>query len=275
MYTLYTFTGSVWAAVPELAVIELGYTDDQIEKKTINLIHGENFSPDFIKLNPNATLPTLEAEGKVYTNTADVIKFLVQNAPNKVAKAHTDFIAEIHAEKVDPNFAMLLARSDQELAAKTSDFPGLFLRNRQEKLIAQSKSTEGAEYTKFYTNKIQQNGGLLAVYESNVPEEVKEGFFAKSIAHVEALKEYISTVLPHHLPKTSAFIGGDKPGEDDFHLAAWLTRIAATSQAKDASSAMAAVGANLGTTVPESVQAYWGAWVERPSWKTVYAAGLH
>ncbi|KAJ7630661.1 hypothetical protein FB45DRAFT_1027861 [Roridomyces roridus] len=35
--TLYTFTGSVWAAAAELAVAELGYKEDDISVKSVNL----------------------------------------------------------------------------------------------------------------------------------------------------------------------------------------------------------------------------------------------
>lgn len=61
--------------------------------------------------NPNATLPTLEADGKAYTSTTDVTAYLVQNAPKKVKAGNADFIKEIHEDSIDPNFALLLAVS--------------------------------------------------------------------------------------------------------------------------------------------------------------------
>lgn len=58
----------MWAAVPELAMsvpcrplfrsicsikfnsIELGYPPDAIEKKVVNLVEGQNFTPAFLKI---------------------------------------------------------------------------------------------------------------------------------------------------------------------------------------------------------------------------------
>jgi len=85
----------------------------------------------------------------VYTNTADVTKYLVQNAKNDV-KTGSTLIAKIHEDLYDPNFpfcslyVQLLdialirvfdntcyQRNDEELNAKPASFPRLFLSNRQ------------------------------------------------------------------------------------------------------------------------------------------------
>ncbi|KAK7694570.1 hypothetical protein QCA50_001756 [Cerrena zonata] len=83
--TLYTFDHSVWAAVPEIALVELEYPSDAVEKKVgqprcrrelyprlpqtrkqsslsyIYLRTSDSFS---CSQNPHATLPTLTAGGK-------------------------------------------------------------------------------------------------------------------------------------------------------------------------------------------------------------------
>lgn len=88
---LYTFQMSVWAAVPELALyvsilfptgsynvftmirishrVELGYTDEDVEKKVINLVEGANFSPVFLEIVrsrafPHASKPMLHLESQ-------------------------------------------------------------------------------------------------------------------------------------------------------------------------------------------------------------------
>jgi hypothetical protein len=55
-------------------------------------------------------LPTLEAEGKVYTNTTDVVSYLVKASSAEV-KTGGELIAIIHEDKYDPNFAFLAAVS--------------------------------------------------------------------------------------------------------------------------------------------------------------------
>ncbi|KAF4572745.1 GST N-terminal domain-containing protein [Pleurotus pulmonarius] len=272
---LYTFGGSVWAAVPELALRELGYSSETISKQTVNLVLGENFKPDFVKINPNATLPTLEADGKAYTSTTEVTAYLVQNAPKKVKAGNADFIKEIHEDSIDPNFALLLARNQEELAAKAAGLPGVFLSNRQDTLAKVAASTEGKEFEEFYADKIAGNGGLLDIYRGNALEATKDGFFQQSQNHFANVGAYILQSLPKRLPEDTAFLGGNIPGEDDFHLGAWLARIAATVGATKSEEGLAALKDAFGAEVPDPVAAYWKAWSSRDSWKDVYGEGLH
>ena len=115
-----------------------------------------------------------------------------------------------------------------------------------------------------------QNGGILAIYQSKVSNEVKGVFFDQSKRHWENLNAFILDELPKILPE-KGFLGGDNPGEDDFHLGAWLARIVATTGGKDVS----ALEAELGQSVPPKIVAYWATWSVRDSWKKVYAQGLH
>ncbi|KAJ7655102.1 hypothetical protein DFH06DRAFT_1201604 [Mycena polygramma] len=271
--TLYVFAGSVWSAAAELALAELGYKEGEVTVKSVNLVEGENFAPSFLKLNPHGTLPTYEADGKVYTSTAEVVAALAKGAPTKV-KAGSSFVETIHDEKYDPNFAMLLARDDTELTAKSSGLAGMFLSHRQAALDKYAQEAGAEEFKAFYETKKAQNGGLLAIVTGKAPEEHKNGFFSKSGAHFASVKTAVFEVVPGALPE-SGFLGGDAPGEDDFHLGAWLTRIAATTGAKTADDAVEAMNTAYGEKVPAKVVAYWGAWTARPSWKKVYAGGLH
>ncbi|KAJ6604356.1 hypothetical protein DFH09DRAFT_1242370 [Mycena vulgaris] len=252
--TLYVFAGSVWSAVPELAIAELGYKEGDVTLKVVNLLKGENFAPSFLKINPQGTIPTLESDGQVYTSTATAVATLIKGAPLKV-KAGSAIIETIHDDKYDPNFAMLLSVC-------------------QEALETYSQTPEAAPYKAFYETKLAQNGSTLAIVTGKAPAEHKAAFFAKSQAHFDSVKTAVFEVLPGALPD-SGFVGGEVPGEDDFHLAGWLTRITATCGAKSADDALAAMETAYGAPVPAKVAAYWGAWTVRPSWKKVYAAGLH
>ncbi|KAJ7042531.1 hypothetical protein C8F04DRAFT_1208019 [Mycena alexandri] len=270
--TLYVFAGSVWAAAAELATAEL-YPEGTIETKSVNLVEGENFDPAFLKLNPNGTLPTLEADGKVYTSTADVVAYLAKESSTNV-KAATEITTTIHEQKYDPNFAMALCRNDAELSAKGTGLLGMFVSRRHAGLEKYAASADGAQFKAFYEEKLQVNGGLLAIIQGKAPEEAKTTFFTRSTEHFENLKTALFEVLPGFLPG-SGFIGGDVPGEDDYHVGAWLTRIGATTGAKTADEAAKTIEATYGAPAPAKVLAYWGAWTTRPSWKKVYANGLH
>lgn len=108
---LYTFSASVWSAAAELAVAELGYPAGAVEAKTLNLVEGQNFEPSFLDKNPAGTLPTLEADGEIYKNTTDVVRYLASHAPSPLPEptsAQKELIRVIHEDQYDPNFALLL-----------------------------------------------------------------------------------------------------------------------------------------------------------------------
>ncbi|GBE78261.1 hypothetical protein SCP_0111440 [Sparassis crispa] len=270
---LYIFGPSVWATVPRLAVEELGFSEDAIEEKVVNLGEGANFTPEFLKLNPNATLPTLVADGRSYTTTGQVTKYLVNHAPKRVTPG-TAFIDKIHEDKYDPNFPLLLARNEEEAKAAASGFPLVFLQNRHNALEKHSKTPEAAEFKSFYDEKIRANAGPLAIFKGEAPEEAKQSFFKQSTTHWEVLSSFILNDLPVILPE-SGFLGGPTPGEDDFHLGGWLARIVFASGGTAGKVGYKSLEKELKQPVPPKVAAYWAAWNERPSWKKIYADGLH
>jgi hypothetical protein len=129
-------------------------------------------------------------------------------------------------------------------------------------------------YKDFYVNKLAGIGHVLSIYKSKAPDHVKNGFFEQSKAHWDALRTFILDILPAHLPNNE-FIGGPEPGEDDFHVAAWLVRIAAASGAEKPEQGLKELEKEVGKPIPEKVATYWNAWAQRESWKKVYQGGLH
>ena len=83
-------------------------------------------------------------------------------------------------------------------------------------------SAEGALFKDFYAKKLEGNGGILKIYKGDAPSA---DFFATSTGHWQNIVAYVLNDLPEILP-ASGFIGGAEPGEDDFHVGAWLTRVA-------------------------------------------------
>ena len=140
----------------------------------------------------------------------------------------------------------------------------------QNALEKYAATPEAAGFSEFYKAKIAGNGGLLAIYADKAPEDAKQKFYETSHQHWANLRNFFLNVLPGYLPD-SGFVAGDAPGEVDFHLGAWLTRIVATTGGKDIS----ALEAELKHPVPPKIASYWKAWTSRDSWKSVYAEGLH
>lgn len=144
----------------------------------------------------------------------------------------------------------------------------------QAALEKHSVHEDAVDHKDFYNDKLAGNGHALSVYQSQVPEHVKNEFFKTSKAHWDSLRSFILNILPTYL-HASGFIGGVVPGEDDFHVAAWLARIAAASGAKEAGEGIQLMQKEVGSPIPMKVVSYWNAWAQRESWAKVYGSGLH
>jgi len=131
-----------------------------------------------------------------------------------------------------------------------------------------------SEHKAFYDAKIAGNGFLVSLFDGTAPPQAVQAFIAQSTAHWKNVSQFISMKLPKYLPE-SGFIGGDMPGEDDFHLAAWLARTVGVAGGSPAAEGVTCLEGELGGAVPKKVENYWKIWSERKSWKAQYAQGLH
>lgn len=141
-------------------------------------------------------------------------------------------------------------------------------------MLKNAATPEGAQFKAFYDAKSAGNGGLLALFKGEAPEAAKKGFFDNSIKHWQRIAAYIANELPDLLPE-SGFLGGEVPGEDDFHLAAWLARVASVIGGAPSKGGYRVFENETKAPVPAKVAAYWDAWTERPGWKQTYPTELH
>lgn len=83
------------------------------------------------------------------------------------ADLQKEIIARVHGDEVDPNALLLVWRDEAERKAKAEGLPATFLRGRQEALerYAREVSSNDAKLSEFYSNKLKENGGLLALLE--------------------------------------------------------------------------------------------------------------
>lgn len=110
------------------------------------------------------------------------------------------------------------------------------------------------------------------MYTPGAPDELTEPYFKLSQSNWDAVGNFITAVLPKYLPE-QGFIGGDIPGEADFHVGAYLARIAGVLGAKNEKGASKSF--EIFGTVPSTVHSYWNSWLSRDSWNFVYKDGLH
>jgi len=271
---LYVFGPSVWAKVPELALIELGYPQDAVEKKSVDLAEAENLSPEFIKISKPGTLPVLVVDGKAYTSTIDVTRYLLEHAPKPATPGkHQVLIDALHEDGIDPNFPFIGARSVAELEAKKASFPGTFVRQRYQAVCKFNREADD-DLKAYYKPKLQTIWYLNCIYNDAPAAEV-DAFINKSVGHWQGIHFFILRTLFDYLPESGFVESPENPGEADFHLAAWLARIALLCGSGNTAMGKEMLEKELGQKLPERVATYWDAWAGRESWGRVYADGLH
>ncbi|KAM0787382.1 hypothetical protein ACM66B_003467 [Microbotryomycetes sp. NB124-2] len=301
---LYWFPGSVWASVPLLTAAEKGYGDDVLEKRVVNLVKGENFSPAFLKISPKGTVPALVApfehtvtpevptKFKALADSVEIAKFLdestlspsAQHTAPKLSPAtvqgSTDvkyFVELVHkADAPDPNFLLLSLRNDEERQAKNANLPGNFLRGRQEALERYQNEDGAAAFKSFYETKIKENGGLLAIYEGKADAS---GFYKTSQEAWKNLSKLV-TVLESKLK--AQYLVGDQISLADVHVGAYFARILAVAGAENIAevsngSAINKLNAQLvdGAKVGPKLETYLKTLFDRPSFKQTYAENMH
>jgi hypothetical protein len=127
---------------------------------------------------------------------------------------------------------------------------------------------EAQVHKAFYDQQITKISGLHALLNGQAPDEAKQGFFSKSSALWDGIKVFIVETLPTAITE-GPFIGGVRPGVDDFHVGAWIARIAYVSGAQKSEEGLSVLEKRFGP-IPEKVKTYWTAWVGRDSWVKAY-----
>jgi hypothetical protein len=127
---------------------------------------------------------------------------------------------------------------------------------------------EAQMHKAFYDKQITQISSLHAVLNGQAPDDGKQRFFSKSSALWDGIKVFIVDTLPSAI-NGGPFIGGVRPGVDDFHVGAWIARIAFVSGAQKSDEGLSVLEKRFGP-LDEKVKAYWTAWVGRDSWVKAY-----
>lgn len=168
--------------MPELALVEKGYHDEDYDHRTVNLVEAENFAPSYLRINPTGTIPTLvvplaettgaevDTKFRALSGSVAITEFLDSSRSQAIlaqkgdenakpapvlspatieGKATSDaLIALVHNPSADPNALLLAARSTDELAGQRKALQGTFCRNRLaalERHKAEAISSAGGE----------------------------------------------------------------------------------------------------------------------------------
>ena len=140
---------------------------------------------------------------------------------------------------------------------------------------------EARVHKAFYDKKIASMCKLHSLFKGQATEDTKRDFFAASTALWDAIKVFVLETLPaalshHHVGDINSngstegpFISGARPGVDDFHVGAWLARVASLLGAHTSKEGVDALQRRFGS-LPENVKLYWTAWIARDSWVNAY-----
>ncbi|KAE9408113.1 hypothetical protein BT96DRAFT_849721 [Gymnopus androsaceus JB14] len=220
-------------------------------------------------------------------------------APATVAFSSTCriIVDELHSDDADPNNLLYMNARDDASLRRLADELLPLMKGKVEALArylseAQNSTIRVSEkVVKFWTAKKEATQVLLDVYENAaVPEaELDAQAKAQRTEYFKVAKLAWEVNIVVVLAKLNeATIGPYTLGEQysiaDPHLTAWLARVISLAGGKaddNGNAAFEKLEKHIGTSRSEGprsntkLSAYWDAVKERPSWKKVYANGLH
>ncbi|KAK4244268.1 hypothetical protein C7999DRAFT_35384 [Corynascus novoguineensis] len=224
--TVYSSKASQWASVAHLTLAEKGYKPEEYDVEEIDLVGGENFNPEFLKIQPNGTIPALTSSelDKPLIESVDILAYLDKLRPDSRSlfpedaaqrKKVDSLIAVVHQDQMSTNLILLGARDKTELDERKRGIWRQFVNNRQEKL---EKYGAADPENPFYAPKTKENGQLHEVYNTEVGP-AHERFFQDNHKGYKALSQGLQKlnsllVLP--------YAAGEAVTAADFHIVPWL-----------------------------------------------------
>ncbi|ORY93097.1 hypothetical protein BCR43DRAFT_526710 [Syncephalastrum racemosum] len=167
---LYTFPPSLWASVPRLLIAEKHIKD--IEYATIDLSKAENFSPSYLEINPNHTVPALEITDKngrktFLDDSIQVCDYLDQvSGEPRLYRADKSadidaYLNEMHGKADVGNPLFFTSKDDAELAGKKGTIVP-FLEGRIEGW--RKYKQEAPQHQQLYDQNIQATQAMIDAY---------------------------------------------------------------------------------------------------------------
>ena len=188
----------------------------------------ENFDPEYIKINPNGTVPSLTSAhlDAPLTDSRAILEHLDQlhhdtnslSSGDPVVQAKVEeIIGIVHDDQVSTNLILLQARDKEELESKRASMWKSFVGNRQAQL--EKHQAQLPEHT-FYPSKLKDNTPLQDLYTSEAVDgpQVEDFFrsthdgyrdFAAGLGRLNT-----AIVLPH--------VAGKQLTYADLHVVPWL-----------------------------------------------------
>ena len=242
----------------------------------------ENFNPEYIKINPNGTIPSLTSASlsKPLIESADIVKYLDSNRPNgpplfpspsdtKLSSTVEELIAHVHQPHLSTNLILLQARDAEEFHAKTASPMKAFVDKRQEKI---AKYGSAHPEIPLYAMRSPDIGHLHRLY-NNTPEvsAEHEQFFRDSR---QAYEDYAAGLDKLDSMLILPYAAGERITAADVHIVPWLAHAlwAAGGKSVDDLEPLRSLVARSvpGFKFGENIKIWWGNVAARESFKNNY-----
>jgi len=255
--SLYYSVDSPWSLAALLTLEEKGYGPDEVVLKSVDTATGHNFSPEYLRLNTNATLPTLvvplqktlgpdiESRYKAVTETKKILEFL-DKSRSAQSHTHTTSLAPapsltpatialssissalidlVQSDKADPDLLPLY--NPQALVVPPTDLISS-LTNRVATLKGylsdadQEKLRVSEKVKALWRSKLEAEESLLQVFTAP-NEELKSEYLDKAGTRWNVSLKEVLTELNKEIVGPYAL--GDQLSLADIHLIVWLARV--------------------------------------------------
>jgi len=261
------YSDSPWSCAALITLEEKGYGQDEVLLKPVDTSKGHNYSPEYLRLNMSANLPTLvvplektlspdiESRFKAITDPKKILEFLdnsrsarshthttsaapgpsLSPATIALSSVSTTLINLLHTPSADPE---VISTTNPALLSSSSPPPEEFITSYGDIVATLEGYLAAAEEGKFHVSekvkafwrtKLTSHKELLQVLEPIGHEELKKQYLEKANqAWQVGLKEVLEKV---NKELVGPYALGDQLSLADIHLAVWLARIAHLSGA--------------------------------------------
>ncbi|EGG10179.1 uncharacterized protein MELLADRAFT_74266 [Melampsora larici-populina 98AG31] len=258
--TLYIFKTSIWSSVPLLGLIEKGYNENEYNLKEVDLFKGENFCPEFLRLNPKGTVPLLVVpvinpepdhpqRFKSITDSERILDFLdLSRKPQNTHHSNenpaptltpaiisTKFDADrlinlIQDGSVDLNFLKLGSLiqfthvdfgNDETVKMKE------FFENRIRALetFMEINPTATNSMKAFWKDRLKADQITLSILASNATEEAEQDFLNRARKIWRNCVVMLTRIAQSISSNKGDYILGEQISLVDLHAGAWIVRL--------------------------------------------------
>jgi glutathione S-transferase len=246
--TVFSWIGSQWAGVAHLGLAEKGFGNEEVEIKEIDLrkfshaqekmemltqtndkVNAENFDPEYLKKNPNGTVPTLAAShlSQPLVDTRQILEYLDQSRPSvkgpnltpvdlQDQSRATALIELVHSNDLETGVIIFGCLNDSEFHRLQASPFMTYVAARQ---TALEKYHSADPTNLFYGTKLIENGALHSLLTGS-PNADRTTFFADTSAKYTRFAAGLNMLERQIL---LPYAVGYHVTLADLHIAPWLS----------------------------------------------------